>query len=472
MSADSTTEPTADDVDDDEADVLFRLDGLEKYFSEGDWVTSLLPSRSPTQVRAVDGVTLDIHEGETVGLVGESGCGKSTLARAALRLLDPTGGVVSYEGTDITAFDDDELRAFRGEAQMIFQDPFASLNPRYSVRQTLVEPMTVHGVGDSKEERIDRAGELLEKVGLTRNMLDRHPHEFSGGQRQRVAIARALAVEPKLIVADEPTSALDVSVQAKILNLLDDLREEMGLTMLFISHDLSVIRRITDRVAVMYLGEIVETAGTDDLFQDPHHPYAQALLSSIPVPDPTVERERIPLEGDVPTPIDPPTGCRFHPRCPRVIPTEDWVGSQTEWRRLLRFKARLRNEGVDVAAVRTQLEAQNQPSHDAAVREALYEEYIQREEVTDVDTVTLPDQVQEDVRDAITLLVEEGNDAAGDRLDAAYTSVCESDVPREVPVGDDESRRAVCHRYDDAKPGTPAGGPLGNVHGAETGGTK
>ncbi|MFB6220314.1 MAG: ABC transporter ATP-binding protein [Halolamina sp.] len=458
MSAETTTESAIPD------DVLFRLDDLEKYFAEGDWVTSLLPGRSPTQVRAVDGVSLDIREGETVGLVGESGCGKSTLARAALRLLDPTGGVVSYEGTDITEYDDDELRAFRGEAQMIFQDPFASLNPRYTVRKTLVEPMKVHDVGDTKEERIDRAGELLEKVGLARDMLDRHPHEFSGGQRQRVAIARALAVEPKLIVADEPTSALDVSVQAKILNLLDDLREEMGLTMLFISHDLSVIRRITDRVAVMYLGEIVETADTDDLFREPEHPYSQALLSSIPVPDPTVERERIPLEGDVPTPIDPPTGCRFHPRCPRVIPTDDWSGTQDEWRRLLQFKARLRNEGIDVDAVRDQLEAQDEATDDEAVREALYEEYIERADVTDATQVELPEPARSDVQEAINLLVEEGNDAAGDRLDEKYTSVCESDVPREVTVGDDDSRRVVCHRYDDDKPGSREGGPSGSIH--------
>jgi len=464
MSTESVGEPVAEK----RGDVLFRLDGLEKYFEEGDWITSLLPGRSPTKVRAVDGVSLDVREGETVGLVGESGCGKSTLARAALRLLDPTGGSVSYQGRDITAYDDDELRAFRGEAQMIFQDPFASLNPRYSVQKTLIEPMSIHDIGDSKEERIDRAGELLEKVGLSRDMLGRHPHEFSGGQRQRVAIARALAVEPKLIVADEPTSALDVSVQAKILNLLDDLREEMGLTMLFISHDLSVIRRITDSVAVMYLGEIVETADTDDLFRDPKHPYAQALLSSIPVPDPTVERERIPLEGDVPTPIDPPTGCRFHPRCPRVIPTEDWPGTQDEWRRLLQFKARLRNEGIDVDALRDQLEAQDQPTDDESVREALYEEYISREGVTDSETVDLPEPAKSDVREAIELLVEEGNDAAGDRLDEKYTSVCESDIPREVSAGMDGDRRVVCHRYDDTKPGTPSGGPSGNISGIDT----
>jgi peptide/nickel transport system ATP-binding protein len=464
MSVESVPESATEDGE----NVLFQLDGLEKYFEEGDWITNLLPGRSPTQVRAVDGVSLDIREGETVGLVGESGCGKSTLARAALRLLDPTGGTVNYQGRNITEYNDDELRAFRGEAQMIFQDPFASLNPRYTVQKTLVEPMSIHDIGQSKEERIDRAGELLERVGLARDMLGRHPHEFSGGQRQRVAIARALAVEPKLIVADEPTSALDVSVQAKILNLLDDLRQEMGLTMLFISHDLSVIRRITDRVAVMYLGEIVETADTDDLFRSPEHPYAQALLSSIPVPDPTVERERIPLEGDVPTPIDPPTGCRFHPRCPRVIPTEDWVGSQEEWRRLLQFKARLRNEGIDVDAVRNQLTAQDQPTDDETVQDELYEEYIRREGVTDADTVELPAPAKADVQEAIELLVEAGNDAAGDRLDEEYTSVCESAVPREVTTGPDGDRRVVCHRYDDTKPGTSEGGPSGNIQGIDT----
>ena len=465
MSAEPTTkngraDESAVDVDDA---VLFRTEGLEKYFTEGDWITSLLPGRERTAVRAVDGVDMEIREGETLGLVGESGCGKSTLARAALRLLEPTGGSVYYQGEDVTAYDDDRLREFRGEAQMIFQDPFASLNPRYTVRKTLVEPMSVHGVGDTKRERIERAGDLLERVGLTRDMLGRYPHEFSGGQRQRVAIARALAVEPKLIVADEPTSALDVSVQAKILNLLDDLREDMGLTMLFISHDLSVIRRITDRVAVMYLGEIVETSATDDLFRDPKHPYAQALLSSIPVPDPTVSRERIPLEGDVPTPIDPPSGCRFHPRCPRVIPPVDWEGNQEEWRRLLQFKARLRNEGIDVDAVRNQLEGQGEPTDEASVREAIYDEYISREGVTDAKTVHLHDEAERDVKRAIELLAEEGNETAAASLDDDYTTVCETDVPRVVSPDDDPDRLVVCHRYDDEKPGTPEGGPTASL---------
>jgi len=297
---------------------LLEVKDLKMYFP----VTSgIILQKKIADVKAVDGVTFNIKKGETLGLVGESGCGKTTTGRAILQLYKPTAGSIIFEGKDLTELSGSEMRAMRREIQVIFQDPYGSLNPRMTCGDIVGEPLTVHKLTDSKAEYRDRVAELLTVVGLNPYMADRYPHEFSGGQRQRIGIARALAVNPKFIVCDEPVSALDVSIQAQVINLLEELQEQFDLTYLFIAHDLSVVRHISDRVAVMYLGHIVELADRNELYENPLHPYTRALLSAVPIPDPIVEagRERIILTGDVPSPMNPPVGCVFHTRCPVAI---------------------------------------------------------------------------------------------------------------------------------------------------------
>ncbi|WP_328350353.1 dipeptide ABC transporter ATP-binding protein [Mycobacterium sp. NBC_00419] len=278
--------------------------------------SGIVVDREVARVHAVDSVSFTLHEGETLGLVGESGCGKSTLCRAILQLVTPTSGSVRFEGQELVGLSRRALRPLRREMQMIFQDPFASLNPRKRVGQIIGDPLELHGLASGAELK-RRVQDLLDRVGLQAEHYNRYPHEFSGGQRQRIGIARALALHPKLIIADEPVSALDVSVQAQIINLLEDLQQEFGLSYLFVAHDLGVVRHVSDRVAVMYLGKVVENSDSDGLYDNPLHPYTNALLSAVPIPDPrkNFARERITLEGDVPSPIDPPPGCRFHTRC-------------------------------------------------------------------------------------------------------------------------------------------------------------
>jgi peptide/nickel transport system ATP-binding protein len=298
---------------------LLELDDVRVWFPIR---SGIVLDRHVGDVKAVDGVTMTIERGETLGLVGESGCGKSTLGRTILRLYRPTSGRIVFDGRDITKASDRDMREVRRQMQMVFQDPYASLNPRHSVGRIVGEPLRVHGVA-SRKEVASRVGEILEVVGLPADAGDRFPHEFSGGQRQRIGLARALALNPELVVCDEPVSALDVSIQAQIINLMEKLQRELGLTYLFIAHDLAVVRHISTRIAVMYLGKIVEVAPADDLYDNPLHPYTITLLSAIPIPDPEVERQRqaIRVEGDLPSPANPPSACRFHTRCPFVQPS-------------------------------------------------------------------------------------------------------------------------------------------------------
>jgi oligopeptide transport system ATP-binding protein len=297
-------------------DPLLSVKDLRKHFA----VKGGVFAREVERVHAVDGVSFDIGQGETLGLVGESGCGKSTTGRCILRLIEPSSGEVTFKGADVRQMSGETLRALRRDMQIIFQDPYASLNPRLTVAAIIGEALHIHNLTKSKREMEDRVVQLLETVGLQPDHMSRFPHEFSGGQRQRIGIARALAVEPKLVVCDEPVSALDVSIQAQVINLLEDLQEKFGLTYLFIAHDLSVVEHISDRIAVMYLGRVVEVAESAELYDRPLHPYSEALLSAVPIPDPTIKRKRIMLQGDVPNPIRPPSGCHFHTRCPIAKP--------------------------------------------------------------------------------------------------------------------------------------------------------
>ena len=292
---------------------LLVVKNLKKYYP----ITGGVLGGEVGVVKAVDDVSFAVKRGETLGLVGESGCGKSTTGRSLLRLIEPTAGEITFDGVNVTALSTDEMRKMRRDMQIVFQDPFASLNPRHNIEKILEEPLVVHKIGTSSERK-KRVQEMLEVVGLSSYHARRYPHQFSGGQRQRIGIARALMLNPKLIVADEPVSALDVSIQSQVLNLMQDLQKEMGLTYLFIAHDLSVVRHISDRVGVMYLGRIVELTTSGQLYSNPLHPYTRALLSAVPTPDPDDVRERVILQGDVPSPANPPSGCTFHTRCPHV----------------------------------------------------------------------------------------------------------------------------------------------------------
>lgn len=424
----------SDTADDPSGEPLVRLKDVKKHFSGdrglfGPLSVSFADGRpsiswNPTTVRAVDGASFDIYEGESLGLVGESGCGKSTLAKTVVRLLDPTEGHIFFDGTDLTDLSGEQLRKRRRDIQMVFQDPQSSLDPRMTIGEIVEEPMRVNEMDDT-ETRRQRVKELLEKVGLDATQYNRYPHEFSGGQRQRVNLARALSVDPKFVVCDEPVSGLDVSVQAKVLSIMEELQEEFGLTYLFISHDLSVIRYISDRVAVMYLGRIVELGEKSRVFDDPKHPYTQSLIESIPVTDPDATGARQSLSGDVPDPVDPPQGCHFHPRCPKFIPPDDVDITDVIWTGILGFvRAVERREFVATDAM--------------AVLKARFEDGV-------------PDGHVGDVLQESAAAIEKGDwEDATERLRTEFIepSVCTNRYGTyDVPDGAG-TRLVACHRHE------------------------
>ncbi|MEF8812641.1 MAG: oligopeptide/dipeptide ABC transporter ATP-binding protein [Halovenus sp.] len=435
-------------------DPLLSVRNLKKHYP----IKEGILSRQVGAARAVDGISFDLYPGETLGLVGESGCGKSTAASSIIHLEEPTEGEVVFNGggragatrhedgthpNDVTRFSKTELKRFRRDAQMIFQDPSSSFDPRMTVGSSIAELLVVHGMDDRPRRRAI-VEDLLERVGLSTTDYDRYPHEFSGGQKQRLALARALVLNPELIVADEPVSALDVSIQAEILSLISDLQEEFGLSLLFISHDLSVIRNICDRVAVMYLGEIVEIAETGELFADPQHPYTEALLSSIPTPNPHERGKGIELTGTVPTPVNPPSGCRFHTRCHRVVQPENLDLEQSSWRGLLNLRDRVAADDIDIDQLRENALADEAPEDGevsrSAVKTQIRTEFDLPETLSDRDAESTLDE-------ALDRLVSGDTNAAATLLAEAFVTPCEETVPEFTDHGN--GHRSACIRHQD-----------------------
>ena len=418
-------------------DPLVVVDGVRTYYED-----DRLIGGSP--VKAVDGVSFEIGRGETLGIVGESGCGKTTLGRSVLRLETVDDGRVSFDGTDVTALGRRELTEWRRNAQMVYQNPNTAINERMTVGRIVREPLDVHGWGTSRERR-ERVATLLDRVGLQPEHYHRYPHQFSGGQRQRIGIARALALEPEFIVLDEPVSALDVSVQAKILNLLDDLQEEFGLTYMLIAHDLSVVRHVCDRVGVMYLGKLMEIGPTERLFRSPSNPYTRSLLSAIPQPDPTASGDRITLRGTPPSPRDPPAGCVFSTRCPFKIRREEHESLTNEqWATIEEFRTVLRErERADVGVVERVKDRLGLESRFPPIEEVTAELF---------EGGTYPSDVDATIAEATELAAAGRSDEATALLDGTFGSVCETERPTQHPVGDGQVSRCHRHREEHVEP--------------------
>lgn len=419
---------------------IVEVQNLKKHYP----ITKGVLKKEVGRVKAVDGISFTVHPGETLGLVGESGCGKSTAATTLLHLEEPTEGEIIFEGNDITEYDDTELKLLRRRAQMIFQNPESSFDPRMSVGDSIGEPLQIHGMRELSKRR-EIVTDLLERVGLSADDANRFPHEFSGGEKQRIALARALVLNPDLIVADEPVSALDVSVQAEIIDLIDEIQRKFDLGILFISHDMGVIREVCDRVAVMYLGEIVENGPVEEIFENPQHPYTRALLSAIPEPDPRERDLGAQLTGDVPSPSDPPSGCRFHTRCPEVIQPEGYDFSQENWRAVMTFRDRVKTQNIDVDAAREFIVTESNELQDPTdvTREGL--ETVIREEFDIPEQ--LPNEAAESVLSEVFEYVIDGDfQRANGLLAEEFPTVCEQHHPalKETDAG----HPAACYLHD------------------------
>ena len=450
----------------DDREPLVEVEGVRKLFDTSQGIVDTILGREPQPVRAVDGVSFDIRRGDTVGIAGESGCGKTTLGKLLVKLYEPTEGTIRFDGRDITGMTNEDEAEFRKRVQMIFQDPFESLNPRMTVFNTIEEPLKINGMIDDYGERRERVKRVLNDVGLgpAEVYLDAFPDELSGGERQRVAIARALVVDPDFVVCDEPVSMLDVSIRAGVLNLMKDLQDEYGLTYLFISHDLSLIRYMCDRAGIMYLGNMIEQGPTDDIITDPKHPYSEALFDAVPDVELGDERRRANATGEVPSPRNPPSGCRYHPRCAHVIPPDDWTGSQEAFRRALQFKLKIEREEIGPETVD---DADAADPTEELVAHGLTldvpEEYRSEAEIesggrrVDLRRVDLPERARTALFDAAGALNDGDREGALDALDGVITSVCETEYPYPRSAG---SRSVECHLYDEGgtDPTSPTGG--------------